>query len=60
LLACDDPRADQIIEKTYNLVQEYAAKIQSEDFRESFLNNVPWHRGIREMWEAEQENKKIT
>ncbi len=52
LLACDDPRAGQVIETAYSLVQEYAAKIQNVEFRESFLNNVPWNRGIIELWEA--------
>jgi len=47
-----------VLETAYNHLQSLANKISNEDMRNTFLNNVPWHRGITELWEAEQDNKK--
>ncbi|MEJ2759700.1 MAG: hypothetical protein P8046_14565 [Anaerolineales bacterium] len=58
LLACNDQRAQKVIETAYSLVQEYAAKIESEELRKSFLNNVPWNKKIIDLWEAEQGEKE--
>jgi len=52
LQAANDPRYPQVVE-TY--LQKLAGKISDEDMRSSFLNTVPYNRGIIEMWEAEQE-----
>jgi tetratricopeptide (TPR) repeat protein len=54
LLTCGDARSNQIIEYAYMQVQEYASKIQNMEYRKSFLNNIPWNKGIIALWEAEQ------
>ena len=57
LQAANDPRYPQVLDDTYSYLQNLAKKISDEDLRSSFLNNVPWNKGISEMWEAEQEAK---
>jgi tetratricopeptide (TPR) repeat protein len=51
-----DPRFPEVLETAYNHQKKLAGKISNVDWQNSFLNNVPWNRGILEMWEAEQEN----
>jgi len=46
LEACEDPRAQDILNIAYNLLQESAAKISNEEFRRSFLENVAANREI--------------
>ncbi len=50
----DDPRAARILESGHALLQERAAKIPEENLRRSFLENVPWHREIVRLWEAQR------
>jgi predicted ATPase len=56
LKAAKDPRFHQIIETAYNHLQNLANKIKREDYRYSFLNNIPWHKEIIAMWEAENKH----
>ncbi len=42
----NDKRTSALIHKAYNLLQEYAAKIDSQDLRKSYLENIPAHRKI--------------
>jgi len=58
LNAASDPRFPQVLETAYNHLQNVAGKISDLNMRSSFLSNVPWNRGIIEMWEAEQEENK--
>lgn len=58
LQAIEDSRAGDSLAGSYNLLQEQAAKITDENIRRSFLQNVPWHREIAQLWEDEQ--KKST
>jgi len=44
--AAGDRRALAILETAYTLLQQRAAAIRDEGLRESYLNNVPWHREI--------------
>jgi len=46
LQAREDPRAAQILETAFQLLQKWAANIPDEGSRRSFLENVPWHREI--------------
>jgi predicted ATPase len=55
--AASDPRYPQVLETTFNHLNNLAEKIKSQNLQNSFLNNVPWNRGIIEMWEAKQEKK---
>jgi hypothetical protein len=45
-----DPRAGEILATAYDLLQERAAKIKDEAMRCSFLENVPAHRELVEVW----------
>jgi predicted ATPase/class 3 adenylate cyclase len=51
LEANQDPRAAEILATAHNLLQERAAKIEDEEMRRSFLENVPAHRELIEVWE---------
>lgn len=57
LLASNDPRFPQVLETAYHHLQNLADKISDKEMQNSFLVNVPWHRGIIELWEAEQQKK---
>ena len=46
LKASQDPRAEEILETAYQLLQEQAAKIPDEETRRAFLEDVAWHRQI--------------
>jgi len=48
LRAKDDPRAGQVLHTAHRLLYERAAKIEDEEMRRSFLENVPAHREIIE------------
>jgi len=52
LRANQDPRAEDILETAYNLLQSRAAKTGSEELRRSFLENVRAHREILMAWEG--------
>lgn len=51
LRANKDPRAAEILRSAHRMLQEWAAKIDDEELRRSFLENVPEHREIVEEWE---------
>jgi tetratricopeptide (TPR) repeat protein len=46
LRAADDPRAEQILNAAYQLIQERTKKIEDQALRRSYLENVPYHREI--------------
>ncbi len=48
LEAVGDPRALEILQTAHTLLQQRATVIRDEAQRESYLNNVPWHREIEE------------
>jgi DNA-binding SARP family transcriptional activator len=52
LRALDDPRAEEILDASYQLFQERAKMIDDEVLHRSYLENVPYHREIIEAWEA--------
>jgi len=52
LRANQDSRAETVLEKAYALLQERAAKIDDEEMRRSFLENVASHREIIAAWES--------
>lgn len=51
LQANGDRRAGEILDAAHRLPQERAAKIEDEDLRRSYLENVPAHREIIALWE---------
>jgi len=56
LLAADDPRTKEVLERGYSELQGRAKKIKDEALKRSFLENVPWNREVVELWEEQQEN----
>jgi hypothetical protein len=46
LSASQDPRAGEVLDAAYRLLQERATHIDDEDLRRSFLENVAAHREI--------------
>lgn len=52
LRANNDPRAQGILEKAHNLLQERAASITDGALRRSYLENVVAHREILAAWNA--------
>jgi hypothetical protein len=57
LKANSDSQAIEILSKGYQLLQERASKISDEKYRQSYLNNIPWHREILNLWESEHSRK---
>jgi tetratricopeptide (TPR) repeat protein len=53
LRAVEDPRAEEILDAAYRLLQERATKIDDEDLRRSYLENVAAHREIVATWKAQ-------
>ncbi|MBN2393014.1 MAG: AAA family ATPase [Anaerolineae bacterium] len=51
LRANQDSRADDVLERTYTLLQDHAAKIQDPADHRDFLENVALHRDIIAEWE---------
>jgi tetratricopeptide (TPR) repeat protein len=49
LAAAQDPRAPMILQQGYTLLQRYAEQITDERLRQSFLENVPVHRALRQV-----------
>ncbi|MFN2285539.1 MAG: tetratricopeptide repeat protein, partial [Anaerolineae bacterium] len=56
LQALHDPRAPEVLERAYNLVQATAAKLQDPAHRRMFLENVAAHRDIVAEWERIQQD----
>ena len=46
LRANQDPRAPELLSRAYHLLQEWADKIEDQDLRRSFLENVAVNRAI--------------
>jgi DNA-binding SARP family transcriptional activator/predicted ATPase len=47
LVANRDVRATTVLQQGYDLLQQYAARIQEDALRRSFLQNVPVHRALQ-------------
>jgi tetratricopeptide (TPR) repeat protein len=56
LQALHDPRAPEVLERAYNLVQAQAGKLQDPEHRRMFLKNVAAHRDIVAEWERIQQD----
>lgn len=52
LKADQDPRAQDVLNTTYRLLQDRAAKINDDELRRAFLENVNTHRKIIQVWES--------
>jgi tetratricopeptide (TPR) repeat protein len=47
-----DPRSDEVLSTAYSLLQERAGKIDDEELRRSYLENVSAHRELLSEWQA--------
>jgi len=47
-----DPKAEEILETAFNLLQEQASQIHDPAYRGLFLKDIPWHREITRVWET--------
>jgi tetratricopeptide (TPR) repeat protein len=54
LQANGDPRSGEILDAAYRLLQERAARIEDDDLRRSYLENVAAHREIVAAWNEEK------
>jgi tetratricopeptide (TPR) repeat protein len=45
-----DPRAEEVLQTAYTLLQEQANRIPEEGIRQMFLVNIPWHSEILESY----------
>ena len=52
LLHQADPRAHEVLEQAYHLLQERASWIDDEALRRSYLENVPANREIAALYRA--------
>jgi len=53
LCAVDDPRAEEMLEAAYRLLQERAGTIKDEGLCRCYLENVPYHREIVALWKKQ-------
>jgi hypothetical protein len=51
LQAASDPRAGQVIQTAYQVLEERASRLDGE-LRRAFLENIPAHRELLQAWEA--------
>jgi tetratricopeptide (TPR) repeat protein len=58
LEAYDDPRARDILKTAYHTLQERASKLNKDQMRQSFLENVAAHREILDIWEHKQTSSR--
>jgi predicted ATPase/DNA-binding SARP family transcriptional activator len=56
LRACHDPRAEEVLDTAYRLLQEQAQGIAEETYRRTFLENIPWHQEIILLYEGNKYN----
>jgi hypothetical protein len=52
LRANEDPRAEQLLNRAYDLLQGRAAKIADEGLRRSFLEDVAANREVLREWQS--------
>jgi hypothetical protein len=52
LRAAQDARSDQILDTAYHTLQALAAKLDEEELRRSYLENVAEHRAITTEYET--------
>ncbi len=57
LLAADDPRATEILNNAYHLLQTWAISIDNEELRLSFLEKVPANREILKEFRQNQQQR---
>ena len=53
LQASDDSRAGELLAKAHTMLQARAARIPDQEGRRTYLENVPWHRQIVALWQAQ-------
>ena len=53
LMAIHDPRAADIVEEAYTLLQEWVAASPDAATRRMFVDNVPYHRELVAVWEQQ-------
>ena len=49
-----DPRAERALDEAYQTLQEYAGRIEDEEMRRSFLENLPWNKEIMALWKSRE------
>ncbi|MCB0003594.1 MAG: hypothetical protein KDH86_13700, partial [Anaerolineae bacterium] len=59
LVANDDPRANLMLEHAYSNMHMIANRLEDDEKRRMFLENVPWHREITAAWEAMQTKQAL-
>ena len=55
LNAVRDSQAEPLLVTTYNLLQEQAAKISDPKLQDKYLNNIPIHQTIQQLYSARQQ-----
>ena len=51
LLENHDGRAHQTLQDGYTLLQENVSRLKDETTRRMYVDNVPWRRAVKEIWE---------
>lgn len=52
-MAGEAEAATAVLQQAYSLLQTYAERIKNEALRDSYLNNVPYHRQIAAAWQEQ-------
>jgi class 3 adenylate cyclase/predicted ATPase len=54
LLAAGDGRADAVLARAYNWLQEHLAKLDDENSKRAFIENIPAHAALMQAWQERQ------
>lgn len=54
LAANDEPQASALLQLGYDRLQSYSSKIEDPSLQQSFLQNVPVHRHLSEVYQQQQ------
>lgn len=52
LKAVDDPRALAFLDEMFTQLQKSSLRLQEKSFRSAYLDNVPWHREITQLYHS--------
>jgi tetratricopeptide (TPR) repeat protein len=57
LQANEDPRAEELLDEGYRLMQDHAARIPDPADRKFFLEDLRWHKELAALWEARRKEE---
>jgi tetratricopeptide (TPR) repeat protein len=60
LLQAEDPRADQVLARAHDWLQQHLARLNDEMRRHAFIEHIPAHAALMQVWEARHVTGSLT